>query len=252
MNIFLLFLLLSLVIVQPAYSVVAFVQGVSAFGNNVSSVTTGNLTTTTGSLFVVDACYHTVGNNFVSITDSKSNTYATAIGELTSASESGLRARQSYKENGTGGATHNWTLTMDGAGYPTLAVAEISDAKTTGAVDRTASKSDNTGTSGTSSATSTTGQSEEIIMGSGCSCTANNATLTTTASGFTEDANIINSGGDHCGMVTAHRVVSAVNTYEYTWDADESVAGMIGMIGTYKEDIGAAATRAPRKGQVVQ
>lgn len=246
-----LILILTLLLTRPAYAVVAFVQGVSAFGNGVANITTGNLTTTTGNLFVVNGCYHTLGGNFVSLTDSKSNTYTTAIGELTSASEAGLRARQSYKENGTGGATHNWTLTIDTAGYPTMAVAEISDVKTTGSLDRTASKSDNTGTSGTSTATSTTIQAEEMLIGSGCSCTANNATLTTTASGFTEDANIINSGGDHCGIVAAHRAVSATGSYEYTWSVDESVAGMIGMIGTYKEDIGAVVTRPPRSGRIL-
>ena len=88
---------------------------------NTEAITTGSITSTTGSLFV--AC--TGSSAGPALTDSNSNTYSTAA--------TGAGIAQFYSANATGGAGHTFTLTDTGDFNPKqLGVLEVDDATTTG------------------------------------------------------------------------------------------------------------------------
>src|SRR5262249_20372092 len=146
---------------------IAVVQSVSQTGELVTSITTPSVTTTSGNLLIADCSYYKSDGSFTSVTDSKSNTYTDSIAEVLSSANSLIAYRQQYKENGAGGSSHTFTLQISGSSpYPTMAVKEVSGAVTSGALDKTATKNDNSGTTGgTSSATATTAQADELLAG---------------------------------------------------------------------------------------
>lgn len=245
-------LCLVLALPSQAQATIAVAQDVGAQTFGASSVTTGDLTTTNGSLFIVDGCYYLQGNSFTSITDSKSNTYTTSSGELISSGDSDGRARQVYKASGTGGAGHNFTLTLSGNGFLAIAAKEVTDALASGPLDREASKSDNSGTTGlTSTATATTTQPQELLSGGACLGVAPAGTTAFTAQGgFTTDINLSHTSGGNQGILSAHKVETTTGAKTFTFDIDQSTSGTIGWVTTWKEDIGVVAVR-PRTGAMI-
>lgn len=218
----------------PVHAAIAVVQIESCSAHGATTCTTGNLTTTTGNLFVVSTSYCCAA--FTSITDSKSNSYATNAIADTNDGDGGT-IRQDYKESGTGGATHNWTLTgASGAFFGTISVMEVSGAASS-PLDLVASQSD-AGTAVTSGSTATTSQADELLIGVGG--TINLATFTNDGgAGWTERHNIATDVNTE-GIITGSQVVSATGTYAYTFtssSADDHSAG----ISTWKA--GAAGTR---------
>jgi hypothetical protein len=158
------------------------------------------ITSTNGNLFIADTCYYLQGNTFTSITDSKSNSYTQAGSTVVSSGDLEGQAREYYIANGTGGATHNFTVTLSGNGFPALAAKEVSDALTSNVLDRTASKSDNSGTTGlTSSTTATTIQANELLNGLACLWPTSGTIAFTAQSGFTANVNISHVAGRRSG-----------------------------------------------------
>jgi hypothetical protein len=251
MKLILLFTFAFLLLPFQSWAVIAVVQSVGSSTFGVSSVTTSNITTTGGNLLICDAAYYQNGASFTSVTDSKSNTYAHAITEFASAFDSESRARQLYKENASGGASHNFTLTMTGNAYMALACKEVSGALTSGALDKTATKSDNNGSSVTSSTTTTTAQANELLAGGGSIAEELGGSTNFTATGsFTENQNFPNNNGGDFGLISASKVVSATGSYEFTYTLDHTPNGSLGWISTWKASGAAAAPK--RRPMVLQ
>jgi hypothetical protein len=145
-----------------------------------------------------------------------------------------------YKENGVGGATHHWTMNVNPDGYNGLVAREISGALTSGALDKTATKNNNSGTTNmTTSLTATTAQADEIVCGFGAGTVNGNNFSNHSGNGFTVDQTINFGGGVSQPQISASKVVSATGTYEYTWDAGGTESGIIGIVGTYKAVVAA-------------
>lgn len=191
------------------------------------SCTTNAVATTTGSLFVCNASYDGV---FTSVTDSEGNSYATAVAEITQLDVSNAHLRQVYKENGTGGAAHTFTLTLNAAGYPTLVCLEVTGAATVSALDQPISSSNAANTAHSSGFTGMTVQADEILISAGA--TANWADYI--SDGIFTTAENISSDVDTEGIFVEYRIVSAMNTYQYTYQLSASFAAMA-VMATYKQ-----------------
>lgn len=109
---------------------ISFPNGiVKATGVGVTSVTTGSVTTTTGSTFAIGCSYGaSFWGTIDSFSDSKSNTYTSTGSAITD----GIKIELAYCENGTGGSGH--TATVDGAGsntdFPVVYFVELAGAAT--------------------------------------------------------------------------------------------------------------------------
>lgn len=239
-------LLLFLSVPQTASAAIAYVQGVSASGIGVSSLTTGSITTTNGNLLICTATAY-AGSLFL-ITDSKSNSYTDSITEQVSSADANTHLRQQYVNNATGGATHNFTYTFNITGDVDLGCIEVSGQATSNVLDKTATKIDNpNGTSQTSSSTATTAQNDELLVGAGmlgaffCECTF------TAGGSFTARVNITADFGVTVGQIVATRVVSVSGAYEFPFTTNASETGAIGAISTWK----AAATVGASKRRII-
>jgi hypothetical protein len=249
-------LLLILLLPVQSWAVIAVVQSVGFSTSGVSLATTSNMTTTSTNLIICDAAAYLSGAAFdgTPVTDSKSNAYVTAISEIASASDSEARATQVYKENATGGASHNFTLTMTGNASIALACKEVSGALTSGALDKTSTKVDNSGaTNNTSDLTATTVQADELLAGGGSIAQGLGATISFTATGsFTTDQSFPNVDGGAFGLISASKVVSATSTYQFTYDLDAAPDGSLGWISTWNASGGAAAPAVRRRPMILQ
>jgi hypothetical protein len=140
---------------------IAHVQTVSAAGNAVTSVTTAAITTTSGNLLHASLTHY---GTFVSFTDSKGNTWATANAEQ--GNGIGTNSRQLYAKNCVGGAGHTFTLTISSAQWPTLAVTEISGLDTSSPLHQAAGAVAPSPTTTHSSGSITTLVNDTILIGS--------------------------------------------------------------------------------------
>jgi len=103
---------------------IALAQVVKASGNNVTSVTTGTITTgASGSKFLLLAGGNDSGASY-SASDSKSNSYS-AIG---SQQLNGILRQAAFVSEGTGDASHSGTITGGGGEYLTVFFAEVTGA----------------------------------------------------------------------------------------------------------------------------
>jgi len=215
----------------PAAAALAVVQSVGLTTNgSVSNATTSNITTTTTNLIVCDLAYYGTYSPFA---DSKSNTYATAVAEITSGSDALAHLRQVYKENAAGGASHNFTFNFTTTGYPGFSCTEISGAATSGALDKTSSnvQAAGVGETRTSGLTANTTQTNEILKSA---CTTEATRAFTSQGGFTDHFNA-SSDGDTMGIVSAREIVSSSGQKEYTAQIAVDDAPSLCQIGTYKE-----------------
>lgn len=139
--------------------------------NTATQVTTA-ATTTSGNLLV--AVVTTFTNVIGPITDSKGNTWATAVASL--GTGNGFCA-MFYAKNITGGAGHTITHTPSaGGGFPTLTVFEIAGADLTTPLGSTASAVSATAAHASGNITSSATLNECWI--GGCSITSGTGTIT--------------------------------------------------------------------------
>lgn len=247
--------LIFLLIANPAWAAIAVVQAVGAGSTGADSVTTADITTTSGNLFICDSSYYfDAGGAFSSISDSKSNSYTASITDQVSSGDTFSHGRQDYKENGSGGAAHNFTANATGGGpFLSIICKEVSGALTSGALDKVASKIDNNGNTGlTSSSTAMTSQADELLAGGG-TVPGNQTgdTSFTAQSGFTENDEITGVSGVTIGLTSASKVVAATGTYAFTFDTTNSFSGIIGWVSTWKAS-GAPPARMPRAAMILQ
>ena len=107
--------ILLLILPVLAEAQIATSQSVIGFAAGFPSVTTANLpapSAASGSLFICD--YGGYFGTTVSCSDNKANSYVDVFGgALSSAYDGQFYGGQFAKENGVGGAGHNFTLTLD-------------------------------------------------------------------------------------------------------------------------------------------
>lgn len=210
---------------------IAHVQSVSVSGNNVSSITTAAISTTTGNLLVASLAHF---GNFSSFTDSQSLAWTTSISELSVNDDVNGKLRQVYNQNITGSASHTFTLTLTANNYPTIAVEEISGQVTSGALDQTATvKETSSSTSHVTANTVATTQANELMVGVGS--TSHTVATYTIGGSWTQRENIPTSSTAE-GIVMGTRIVSATGAYNFDWTTNTSIQS-IGCISTWKEGV---------------
>jgi hypothetical protein len=205
---------------------IAVGQHTSASTTGASAVT-GNLTTQASGSVIVLICGYSSGG-FTSVSDSKSNSYTTAVAEIADASM-GAAARILYKENATGGATHNFTLTATAG---SLLVVEITGAKTSGALDKAPIGLVDTASPFTSTSTGTLTQAAELAVGGIVSNAGGTASFTAGAS-FTRQDQITDGTQFWCSalgtLITA--ATTAINT---SW-TEAGTSRSLNLIATFME-----------------
>jgi hypothetical protein len=224
---------------------IAVVQSVSASMALVDQLSTGDITTTSGNLFICDASNYTSGYGLTGFTDSKANTYSTAFAYLTSSADSYVQAFQSYSANATGGTNHNFTVTFGGAGYQAIACKEVSGALTSGVLGNVSTKADNSGTTGLTSNSVTTTQPDVLLAGgaaAGITIDGSPSSFTA-AGGFTQEQMIAATYGANVGLLTASRVVSSTGSYAFLFDKQISTSGTMGWVVEYKATTVSPVTR---------
>lgn len=208
---------------------IAVVQSVSAAGSVVSSITTANITTTPANLIIGDTNFYPTGS-FLSFTDSKSNSYTNNIPEHGSV----VGGREEYNENIAGGSSHNFTLTLSGVGYPTIAVTEVSG-HAASPFDKSAIVEDASGTTHTTASTGTLSQAAELAIGMGYPSSTSDLSV---SAPWTQLENISNNGS-HGGIITAYQIVSANTALTFTFVTSVSLLS-VGQISTWKQAAGGA------------
>jgi hypothetical protein len=231
--------LLAILLLSPGWAeaAIAKVQSTSASGNNVTSVTTTAIATTTGNLLILDLSYWhaTAGDQFSSVTDSGSHAWTLGWGPQADAETPPGRIRQYLNAAITGSASHTFTLTLTSAGFPTIAAKEVSGHAAAPLDQTAASTTTPANTSHTSAATPTTTQANELLAGLGASAAIAAYTI---GGSFTQDENIATTATAE-GLISGHRIVAATGAYTFAYTTDTSVTSAEGL-GTYKEAAAAA------------
>lgn len=206
---------------------IAVVQSVAAYGNaGVSSVTTGNITTTPGNLLIANLSNYNATATFLSITDStdgtnyNKNTWTNSVAALIVSNNA---TRQYYVENCNGGSTHTFRHTGNAVSYyPGIVVNEVSGYATT-PLDNQATDTDTTGTSHTTGATATISQANELLIAFGSGGTTY-AEAYTGEVGFTTQNNQVNTPGATVGGICQSKVVSSAAGYSWTYTTSSNAA----------------------------
>lgn len=204
-----------------------------------TSATTGGVTTTSGNGVVVIPTVYT-GSAFSSVSDSKSNSWSTAVGPVSYNSAGTGSTRIMYNTNITGGASHTFSVNLGSSDYAVIGVIEFSGQEVGGSHDQTGSNTTNTDATVESGTTGTTTQADEIIFASMSSSTGAVTTISDPSGSFTagqEEEDALN----YVLAATAWRIVAATGTYNTTWTIVAS-RNTCGCIATFKAAAGASAT----------
>lgn len=185
-----------------------------------TATTPARTSAATGSVFVVAATWDS-GQTFVSLTDSKSNTYTEIQSELNASSR---RSRMWYVENGAGGANHTVTLTLNGSsGFPALFFIELTGMALSGALDQSQRRGD-AATPFTLAAGLTTAEADEILVTFLSAWNGSNPI--TFGEGGLPSSTIqeeVDSGATWNGAL-ATDIVSSVAAYNPSWTMDNPAA----------------------------
>lgn len=213
---------------------IAHVQTTGKAGDSVASVTTDAITTTSGNLLHANLSYF---GEFVSLTDSKGNTWETANAELHDPA-SGGNTRQLYAKNCLGGSGHTFTLTLSSGNFPTLSVTEISGVDAAAPLHQAnGTLSSVAGTSHTSGNVTTTVPDCILVglCGSGESGSFGND------ADYVERFNIA-TGAAAEGLITSTRLVSATETNDFAPTTSSSNITMT-QVAAYRITADIAASR---------
>ncbi len=181
---------------------IAYVQGKSATQTSSASVAvTYAAAQTAGNLNVVAVMWGETTSAVSSVTDSKGNTYALAVGPTKG---TGLSSAIYYAKNIAGGSNTVTVSFNRTAGYPNVNVLEYSGLDTASPLDVSAAAV-GSGTSGNSGSNTTT-SANELIIGLGNPSTV----FTGPGTGFTN--RMINAFGG----ISEDRIVSSTGSYNAT------------------------------------
>ncbi len=193
---------------------IAVVQSTHASGNNVSTITTPAITTTSANLIILDEYFYQKLQGSTT-TDSKSNTWTNSIARYDSTN---LGAQQYYNANITGGASHTFTFNLTTNNFPAIAVTEVSG-HASSPFDQAATVADNSGTSHTTASTGTLAQANNLVMGFGGAGGSATPSVSAPWTQLEQQAN----DGLHEGLVTGYKIVSATTAQSFTWATSASV-----------------------------
>jgi hypothetical protein len=181
---------------------ISFVQVKSTVATSSSAVTiTMPAAQTAGNLNVVAVMWGDTTSTVSSVTDSKGNVYALALGPTKA---TGLTSAIYYAKNIAAGSNTVTVTFNQPASFPNVNVMEYSGLSTTSPLD-VASGATGSGTSASSGSVTTT-SANELIIGAG------NPTSTFTAAGTGFSNRIINSFGG----ISEDKVVSSTGSYNAT------------------------------------
>ena len=176
-----------------------------------SSQTTATVTyaaaQTAGNLNVVVVGWGDTHRSVVSVTDSRNNAYAPAVGRTTNAAGGGLSQTIYYAKNITAAPAggNSVTVTFNGAAsFPDIRILEYSGADVSAPVDVTATGTGNSATSTTTAVTTTS--AADLLFA------ANVVETTTTAAGAGFTSRIITADGN----LAEDRMVTAIGSYSAT------------------------------------
>ena len=173
---------------------------------------------TAGNLNVVAVMWGDTTSAVNSVTDSRGNVYALAVGPTKA---SGLTSAIYYAKNIAAGSNTVTVTFNQAAGWPNVNVMEYSGLSTTSPLDVTATAS-GTGTTANSGSATTTA-ANELIVGAGNPVTA----FTAAGSGFSN--RIINSFGG----ISEDKIVTSTGSYNAT--ATMTSGGWIMQMATFKQ-----------------
>ena len=209
---------------------IAFVTGaaVNSQSNSNPTNTTGAIDTTGANFLVATLISNQGATGFTSFADSKGGTWQTAVDWT---ANGGDFVRIMYAENPTVGTAHTFTLTYSGSVFTVVNVAAYSGMATSSTLDKTATGTGNS-TSLLTSATATTTQANELLIGGGTINAGTNSTFTAGAS-YTVRAQegLAGSGAD--GFLE-ERIVSSTGAYTAAATWGGSAGAWIIAIATFK------------------
>ena len=200
-----------------------------------TSVTTSSITTSaTGSTFVLLIGVTATLNT---ISDSKSNSYTT-IGSNTSAW--GVTNIRAYVTNGTGGASHTFTVTTTGGACISIIAIEITGADTTASLDKSAQGNDGA-TPFDSPDTATLAQANEMLIGYAEDDSNGGTCMYGAGNGFTLVESM--TASDRISATSAYKIVaSTAGDHASFTDTGCNATQMDVSTDTFKEAAGGAAT----------
>jgi len=199
---------------------IAYLETVTATGNNVTSVTTPSMNTVSGNGIVAQiSIEHSSGGAYSSFTDSVSHPWTASYTGAGSAST----IRERYNSNITGNAAHTFTVTLTEPGYPTLAVSEISGQDNTGALHVAATGDATSGTTHNTTNITTTIADCLLFGVAGSSGFDGAHTFTNADVNFITRSNTPYASGQ-TGLLVATRVTTETGTYNEAYQTSDTAA----------------------------
>ena len=211
----------------------AYVQVANAVGILVTSLSTAAITSTSGSLLVMNT--GTFNDTlFSSVSDSLGNSWALNIGPYGSLDSANTHATRQHSNNaGTRGAGHTFTIASTSNDYLNISVLEFTGQASGSVFDDGTAAGHGAGGDPSPHETSNTGtlaQANEVLVGVFNFGSSEAGTITTTGWTTTEAQN----GGASDGQITGYLIVSSTAPTNATFTTSSSTR-WAAVIGTYKE-----------------
>jgi len=220
-------------------------KGRIASGVTNVATTTAVTTSATSSTFLVGFQFEG-GATFTSLVDSKSNTY-TQIGTETTAN-SGAKCRLYYCPNGTGGASHTATVTVNSNVAITVHFLEITGGKTTGILNPTPPAANDDLSSPFTSNSITTAQADAMLVSFLCGTNSgSNPATNAESTGFT-----VQAGSDETDASQfwtgcfATKILTSTTTTNSSFTESGATTGLV-WIAAFEAAAGAADTLQGRR-----
>ena len=231
------------VLAEPEEQVMGLGIGQTALASsNGTAVTTASVTTaSSGSGIVLSIDYYSAGSTFVSVSDSKGNSWVQIGSEIVDTTST-VAMRRYYAANATGGTGHTFTLTVSGSTrISSIAVTEITTTAGSGVtLDQSAQTQDNT--SPFASAGITTTVADEFLLSSWTSQGDSGTYTHTAGNSFTKLANETN-GSDFFPIGTGYRIVSSTGTYNGSWTTTGGSSAAVVCTDSFYEVVGGGAKK---------
>lgn len=199
-----------------------------------STVTTASWTSTSGNILIAAIEADVVAQNGITVTDNKGNTWSRVI---SNSLPSTFDLEIWVAINIIGGATHTVTATDNGGGVDSLIIVEEwSGAALTGASDKSAGATGVASTALNSSASATTTQADEIVIGAGVA--SGNVTMTAGA-GYT---NLTKVNTTFSTLAFESKVVSSTGAQTATMTSG-TAGSWVCQVATFKQALVASTTK---------
>lgn len=204
------------------------------FSHNIQSVlTTADITTASSGSGLWMVVIYEPSMTFVSVQDSKSNTWV-QIGSTVTDGSNLLSTRRYKCVSATGGANHNFTLTCNSAGIAHIAVAEITTTNGLGVtVDQQDAASDTSSPYTSPSVTTTV--ADEFLISMMMTSQGPGGTYTHTAGNSFTKLLEESDGFTYFPFAVGHRTVTATGSYSGSWTVSLTPTESVVSIDTFYE-----------------